>query len=61
MREKERSDRQVVACSGSRKEETTAESVHKVIELVGTSGGVAGRLKSAAQSWDNTFAELHFC
>jgi len=25
-----------------------AESVYKVIELVGTSGGVAGRLESAA-------------
>jgi len=27
---------------------TMAESVYKVIELVGTSGGVAGRLESAA-------------
>jgi len=37
------------------------ESVYKAIELVGTSGDVAGRLESAAREWDNIFAELHIC
>jgi hypothetical protein len=36
-----------------------AESVYKVIELVGTSGDVAGRLESAAREWDNIIVELH--